>query len=130
MRALVIVGLLLIAGCDGTGASATGDYSCSAAWPGVDGGTSTPALCLDISGGTAQDLANNRQQCAAEGNTFFSAPCPHAGALGGCREVEGGLSLTTWYYDDGSSTASDIQSLCQGLASAAPSGLTITFVLP
>jgi hypothetical protein len=58
-RTLVMV-LVLLAGCgdDGTGdAVSGGTYSCRAAFP----GSSTPAVCIEASGGTAQDLANNRQ---------------------------------------------------------------------
>jgi hypothetical protein len=138
MRLAMVVALLLIAACgDGggsnaDGASGGGTYSCRAAFPGADGGTGMLALCLEVSGGTAQDLANNRQQCATQGNTFLSEPCPRTGALGGCRETPagGGVVLTTWYYADGTSTAAEIQMLCDGLAGAAPPALMIQFVLP
>ena len=91
-----------------------------------------PAICIEAWGGTAQDLANNRQQCAAQGNMFALEPCPRAGALGGCRETAPGAGgvLTTWYYASGASTAADIEMLCQGLASVAPAGLMIEFVRP
>jgi hypothetical protein len=91
-----------------------------------------PVLCIEGTGGTAQDVATNRQQCASQGNTFSMSPCPRAGALGGCRETlaTGGPVLTTWYYADGTGTAADIQMVCQGLASVAPAGLSIQFVLP
>ena len=90
------------------------------------------AVCLEASGGTAQDLTNNRQQCTAEGNMFVSEPCPRTGALGGCRETTtlSNAVLTTWYYQDGNSTAADIQSLCEGLAGVAPAQVMITFVTP
>jgi hypothetical protein len=137
MRLAIVGALLVLAGCggDGTGAGGIppgGAYSCRAASPGADGGAGTVVLCLEASGGTAQDLANNRQQCATQGNTFASEPCPRAGALGGCRERVAGASivLTTWYYADGNGTADDIRMLCEGLARVAPAGLTIEFVSP
>ena len=97
---------------------------------GADGGVGMLAVCLDVTGGTAQDLEKNRQQCETEGNTFVLAPCPHAGALGGCRETTSVGVLTTWYYADGNATASDIQMLCEGLAGTAPSIIKIDFVTP
>lgn len=129
---MALVGALaFVAGCGGGGdGSIAGTYSCQAAFPGVDGGAATPAVCIDISGGGAQEMNSARQQCTAQGNMFSSEPCPHTGALGGCRQTQGGIALTTWYYSDGYSTASDIQSLCEGLAGVAPSGLMIQFVLP
>jgi hypothetical protein len=135
MRFAMIAALFVIVSCgDSAGGpgGAGGTYSCRAAWPGADGGAGTLAVCLDASGGTAQDFANNRQKCQAEGNTFVEEPCPHAGALGGCRETATGVDavLTTWYYDDGSATAADIQQLCEELASVAPKVLKIEFVLP
>ena len=134
----MVAALVVMAGCDGSGPDGGelppgGTYSCTAAFPGAGGQPGPPALCLEASGGTAQDFANNRQQCAAQGNTFASEPCPRAGLLGGCRQspVGAGIVLTTWYYADGTGgTADDIQTLCEGLASVAPPGLMIEFVLP
>jgi len=127
----------VIAGCGGSdgaggGLPPGGTYSCRAAFPGADGGMGMLAVCLDASGGTAQDYANNRQQCMAEGNTFVPEPCPHEGALGGCRETVAGAGvvLTTWYYADAGGTSDDIRMLCEGLAAIAPPQLMITFVLP
>jgi hypothetical protein len=139
VRIAMVAALVVIAGCgggDGTGGglSPGGTYSCRAALPGVDGGMGMVAVCLEASGGTAQDLASNRQQCMTQGNTFASEPCPRDGALGGCRETLAGssLALTTWYYADSSGlqTSDDIRMLCEGLASVAPASLTIQFVLP
>jgi hypothetical protein len=131
MRIAMVAALVVIASCgDGAG---SGTYSCAGAFPGADGGTGSPAVCIEASGGTAQDRANNRQSCAAQGAMFADEPCPRTGALGGCRQtttVGGNLVLTTWYYADGGSTAADIQSLCEGLASVAPSIIKIQFVLP
>jgi hypothetical protein len=134
MRIAMVTALVVIASCgDGTGGGpGGGDFSCRAAFPGADGGAGMVALCVEASGGTAQDLATNRQQCSVQGNMFAEEPCPRAGALGGCRQTTAGAGvvLTTWYYADGSSTAADIQMLCEGLASVAPPIVTIDFVLP
>jgi hypothetical protein len=136
----MMAALVVVAGCGGGGGDGAGGlppggtYSCQATFPGVDGGAGMLAVCLDATGGTAQDLANNRQQCTAEGNTFVEEPCPHTGALGGCRETAAGagIVLTTWYYDDGSGlqTSADIQTLCEQLAGIAPATLMIEFVRP
>jgi hypothetical protein len=130
----MVAALLVVAACDGA-APATSSvpvepYSCQAAFPGADGGVGMLAVCLDVAGGTAQDFEKNRQKCETEGNTFVLAPCPHEGALGGCRETTPAGALTTWYYADGSATASDIRMLCEGLASTAPSIIRIDFVTP
>lgn len=129
--------VLLLASCgggmapgSGPGSVPAGGYSCQAAFPGADGGMGMLALCLDVAGGTAQDLENNRTKCEMENNTFVLAPCPHEGALGGCRETVAGVVSTIWYYADGNSTPSDIQMLCEGLASTAPSIVKIDFVTP
>jgi hypothetical protein len=138
MRAVIAAALLLAAGCDGGMAPAAdggvppgpvGPYSCRASLPGADGGAGTLVICLDAVGGTAQDLASNRQMCELQNNTFVLEPCPRENALGGCRQSQPGIELTIWYYADGSpTTPSDIQMLCEGLP-ALP-GVTITFVTP
>jgi hypothetical protein len=134
-RIAIAAALFVMAGCggdDGGGLPPGGTYSCRAGFPAADGGAGSLLLCLEASGGTAQDLANNRQQCTAEGNTFASEPCPRAGLVGGCREtpVGSGAVLTTWYYADSGATAADIQMLCDELASIAPASLNVQFVLP
>jgi hypothetical protein len=127
VAALVVV--MGACGDGGGGNPAGGTFSCGAEFP----GTGMFAVCIDVSGGTGQDVTNGRQQCDAQGNTFALEPCPRTGALGGCRQtpVGGGVVATTWYYGDGGlMTADDIQMLCEGLASVAPSLVTIEFVLP
>jgi len=125
---------MLVCGCssdgsDGSdGSERAGPVSCSAALPGADAGAAAPAVCVDLVGGTAQDVANNRRQCMQPGSTFALALCPHVGASGGCRESYGAVQITTWYYDD--TTADDTKALCDGLARLAPAGVTIEFVLP
>jgi len=139
MRIAMVAAVVFIAGCGGSdgaggGLPPGGTSSCRAAFPGVDGGMGMLAVCLEVSGGTAQDQASARQQCMGQGNTFAEAPCPREAALGGCREMVAGASLavTTWYYADSSGlgTSDDIRMLCEGLASVAPTSLTIQFVLP
>ena len=116
-------------GSDGSdGSDSAGPVSCTAAIPGAAGGAAAPAVCVELVGGTAQDVAGNRQQCMQPGNTFALALCSHAGASGGCRENFGAVQITTWYYAD--TTAADTKDLCDGLARVAPKGVTIDFVLP
>jgi len=133
----IVTALVVFAGCgggdgEGGGLPPGGTYSCRAGFPAADGGAASLLLCLEASGGTAQDLANNRQQCTGQGNMFASEPCPRAGLVGGCREapVGAGAVLTTWYYADSGATADDIQMLCAQLASVAPASLNVQFVLP
>ena len=131
IRGRVVVALLAMPvwGCSGAdGSDSAGPVSCSAALPGAAGGAATPALCVDLVGGTAQDVADNRQQCTPQGNTFAFALCPHTGASGGCRESLGAVQITTWYYAD--TTAADTKALCEGLARFASNGVSIEFVLP
>jgi hypothetical protein len=137
MRIAMVAALVAIASCgDGAGGEdgnpAGGTYSCRAAFPGADGGVGAPAVCLEVSGGTAQDVTNNRQQCVAQGNMFAQEPCPRAGALGGCRQTVAatGLVITDWYYANGGLTTASVQMLCDGLASVAPSIITVDFVPP
>jgi hypothetical protein len=119
------------AGCGSAGSDLYGGaYSCSASLPSGDGGVSSPSLCLEVTGGTTQDVATNQRQCEADRNSFAFNSCPHANALGACRETRGTVAITTWYYDDGHGSVSDVRMLCEGLASQALPGLRIEFVLP
>jgi hypothetical protein len=127
--------VFVFAGCGGGGSGGAGPggaYSCRATVPGGDGGTGTLALCLDASGGRAEDMASNRQQCISQGNMFVSEPCPRASAVGGCRQSPAGTGavLTTWYYAASGATSEDVRMICEGLASIAPASLMIEFVLP
>lgn len=120
--------LVLLAACDGgTGAPVGGTYSCAEGLPDGDGGVTMLTGCLELSGGTAKDLANNQSNCAASNWTFLFAPCPRAGALGGCRESVPGVAITNWFYDDGTMTVSDVQMTCRDEANA---GLPVQFVSP
>jgi hypothetical protein len=109
---------LVTASCGGGSDEAAGTFSCAASFPSADGGAGPPLLCLELSGGTVKDEASNRQSCAAQGNMFATAPCPRSNLLGGCRVQRGGVTLTTWYYDDGSGGAGDIQQLCTSAGAA------------
>jgi len=121
---LLFGGLLLsVAGCGGS-EEMGGPASCSAALPGA----TVPTVCIDLVGGTTQDIVNNREQCAKQGNTFALELCNHAGAVGGCRESHGSVAITTWYYPD--ATQSDIKMLCESAARFASNGIKIEFVLP
>jgi len=42
---------------------------------------------------------------------FANGPCPHAGALGGCR-LNASMTTTFWYYAGGQYTAEDIPTVC------------------
>jgi hypothetical protein len=137
--ATLVAALGVIASCGGSGSGdggplpGSGTFSCRAAFPGADGGAGQLAVCIDATGANAQQVESNRQQCTAQGNTPSSELCPRAGAAGGCRQTTPaapGIVLTTWYYETGGATAAEIQTLCEGLASIAPAGLMITFVLP
>jgi hypothetical protein len=76
----------------------------------------TEVLCLEVTGGTAQDLAKNQQSCSAQGNQIAMEPCSHTNALGGCRVSQAGVTITTWYYaTDSSDDSAQIKQLCAGL---------------
>ena len=119
MRAATVVALGLVSGCSG-GASAvlSGTYSCAEGMPDGDGGLATVSDCIELSGGTAQDLANNQRNCALALATFSFEPCPRTGAIGGCRQILPQATITTWFYDDGgATTASEVHMTCDQLAS-------------
>lgn len=42
---------------------------------------------------------------------FASAPCPRAGALGGCR-LNASTNITFWYYAGGQYAADDLPTVC------------------
>ncbi len=133
MKACAIIALLFlsISGCGGGSGGSEGDagpVSCSTALPGSPNGS--VAVCVDLVGGTTEDVKRNRDQCTQQGNTFAQELCPKAGAVGGCRERLGSLAITTWYYAEGGATSSDIQTICAGLARVASGGVTIEFVSP
>ena len=56
------------------------------------------AICLEMQDATPQQL---QSQCMAYGTgamgALLNVPCPHAGALGGCKISLGGATGTVWY---------------------------------
>jgi hypothetical protein len=110
-----------VAACGGDGGGGAGTFSCSAGESRVDGGAASTIICVEGSGGSEQDLENNRAACNAPGAMFAEAPCTHAGAIGACRITRGSVSITTWYYGDTSSSM-DVQQICTGLGE--------TFIMP
>jgi len=129
MRVVALLwAVCLIAACDiGAGAEVSGTYSCALVHQDADGGAGVPDDCMEISGGSAQDLANNQHNCALSHWTFSFAPCPRAGALGGCRETIPAGAITSWYYEGGGMTVDEIRMMCEDAARA---GLPIQFVSP
>ena len=69
-----------------------------------------------VSGGFGADAGISQQA------SFAYAACSHDGALGGCRVVQGGMTVVAWYYDMPGFTSADIQQLCAGVGA--------TFVSP
>lgn len=86
-------------------------------------GTISQKLCeegMNLSSAQVQQLM---QECMVGGGfgadagisqqaSFAYAPCSHDGALGGCRVVQGGMTVVAWYYQMGTFTSADIQQLC------------------
>ena len=81
--------------------------------PGGDAGN-TLGLCVELQDATPQQLQN---QCMAYGTgamgALLDAPCPHTGALGGCKINLGGATGTIWYYQSTGGSTDDIRMLCQ-----------------
>jgi hypothetical protein len=127
MRVAFVSAVCLIAACDiGVGAEVSGTYSCALVHQDADGGAGVPDDCMEVSGGSAQDLANNQHSCALANRTFAFAPCPRLGAIGGCREAIAGAAITSWYYEGGA-TVEEVRRMCEDAAHA---GLPVQFVSP
>jgi hypothetical protein len=87
-------------------------------------------LCEDITGYSAQQAQQVVQSCSqmltlpdagVTANVQGSfEPCSHVHALGGCKITMSGLSVTEWYYDDGSGlqTSASIQTICAGIGAS------------
>ena len=120
--------ILLVTACGtGAGTSLQGTYSCVIGLD-PDAGADVPEHCIEITGGTPEDLARNQNNCSAAGATFAFAPCPRVGALGGCRQAIGTVaSITDWSYEDGVTTVEKVRMDCEHDASV---GLPVTFVSP
>ncbi|MEI9952988.1 MAG: hypothetical protein WDO74_29425 [Pseudomonadota bacterium] len=129
MRVALLLTLAWLAGCSSESDAIVGTYSCSASLGAADGGPATPELCVEMTGGKAQDLEDNQRQCTAAHNTFARTACPHGGAVAGCRQTSSIGVISSWYYDRDIS-ADDVRAICEGLAKLAPAGLKIEFVLP
>jgi hypothetical protein len=100
----------------GSGDGGTGVQSCQVTGPtgsGADAGN-VLAICLEMQDATPQQLQN---QCMAYGTgamgALLNVPCPHAGALGGCKINLGGATGTVWYYQSTGGSTDDIRMLCQ-----------------
>ena len=128
MRATWLTAILLATACGaGSGTPLQGTYSCALGFD-PDAGADVPEFCLEVTGGTAQDLANNQSNCSASRGTFALAPCPRTGALGGCRETIPTVgSITDWSYEDGVTTVDDVRMMCEQDASL---GIPVMFVAP
>src|SRR5689334_5715810 len=121
---------MMMVACSGDELGAGGTFSCSSSFPSADGGARPPGVCVEGTGASIQDVENNRQKCASEGNTFSDGPCTRGGAVGGCRVTHAGVAITTWYYAGAGTTAADVQQICTGLAGVGAPDTTIEFVPP
>jgi hypothetical protein len=128
MRAAWLTAILLATACGaGSGTPLQGTYSCADGFD-PDAGADVPAFCIEITGGTAQDRAENQSNCSASAGTFAFAPCPRAGALGGCRYAVPGVgTITDWSYEDGFTTVDQVRMMCE--QEAVP-GFPVRFVAP
>ena len=133
-----------LAGCGGSSNNSDGGIgvglgqgSCTISESIADAGVAI-MLCEEISGLTPQEVQSARMSCMLNGGglgdladagvsanaQFTNAPCSRVNALGGCRVMQGGMTVTIWYYADpnGLSTSADIQMLCVSIGE--------TFVAP
>jgi hypothetical protein len=92
-------------------------------------GTISQKICeegMNLSSAQVQQLM---QQCMVSGGFgpdagisqqagFAYGPCSHDGALGGCRVVQGGMTVVAWYYEMPGFTSADIQQLCSGVGAS------------
>ena len=128
---LVILATGFTGGCGGGSdvGSYSGVVSCSISESAGDG--ILLQLCQEVTGYTAQQAQQVEQGCSQMLGTDAGVgadvkgsfqPCSHVHALGGCKITQGGLSVTEWYYDDGSGlqTPASIQTLCAGLGTFVP----------
>lgn len=128
---------LAIGGCGGSSSPdvVPGTASCTVTQMVSGGGTVlSQRICQESIGLSSAQVTQLKQQCMLPGGglgadagisqqaTFASAPCSHDGALGGCRLLQGGVTVTSWYYQMGPFTSADIQQLCTSVGA--------TFVAP
>ena len=110
---LVIAATLAAAGCDDRSDVASCTISGSA-----DAGVAQ-TTCWELSGLTAESRHVFSDSCFVSTAQFGEdatarlayAPCPRAGALGGCR-LNASSDTTFWYYAGGQYAADDIPALC------------------
>jgi hypothetical protein len=125
IAAIMIAALWTPIGCGGGGAA--GEGSCTLSEGVSDTGVALQ-ICEEATGLSAAQLDQLRQTCTPSGGgpsdagvdvraQFSNGPCPRAGALGGCRVVQGTITETIWYYA-GVGAASDIQTLCAAAGAA------------
>jgi hypothetical protein len=118
---VALAGIIGVAGCGGGDGDNGGVVSCTL---GEQTPIGTLMVCEEASGLDAAMADQFRMSCmlpagadagVAVDVNFAHAPCPRAGALGGCRVQSGGATVIAWYYDIGSTntfTSSEIQQLC------------------
>jgi len=114
------------AGCGGSQEAVPGTASCTISQTlGAAGGMLSQRICEESMGLSAAQVQQLMQQCMIPGGgpggagagfsqqaMFAPAPCSRDGALGGCRVVQAGMTVTAWYYEMGTFTSADIQQLC------------------
>jgi hypothetical protein len=91
-------------------------FSCTVFVGPPNSSASTPFLCFEMSGGTAQDQETDRQSCTAQKGQFSMELCTRVDAAGACREGGGSATLTTWYYQNGldlNDQVQQIQDICK-----------------
>ena len=129
-RGLVLASVLAVALATGSCGSSTdpgvavaGTASCTISQMLSGGGTTlSQQICEEGMGLSAAQAQQLMQQCMVPGGgadaglsqqaIFAQAPCPRAGALGGCRVTQSGMTIVAWYYQMGTFTSADIQMLC------------------
>jgi hypothetical protein len=134
LRSMSITLVILATGLAGAcgGGSDVGSYSgvvsCTISESAGDG--LLLQLCEDITGYSAQQAQQVEQACSqmlglpdaglsAEVHGSFQS-CSHVHALGACKLTMSGLTVTEWYYDDGSGlqTSASIQTICAGIGAS------------
>jgi hypothetical protein len=124
-RGLALVPVLALAfatsGCGSSADTAAGTASCTISE--MVAGLSDQ-ICEEASGLSATQAQQLMQQCMLPGGgtgadagisqqaMYAAGPCSRINALGGCREVQGGITVVAWYYQAPGFTAADIQMLC------------------
>jgi hypothetical protein len=125
-----IVGVLLLgAACgstavsNGTDGGSANEYSCD-----FRSGAMSLYTCRDFQGladmSQLQSFESNCSDPNQHGGVagiWSSGPCSTAGALGGCRTISSGVTITIWSFPGSGATTSSIMASC-----AAGSGMFVT----